>query len=295
MVDRNGRRYPTGMAGLLLDMRGLFVVKIRYPIRSTFVLLSLVFLAAVVYTVATNQSFQWDIAESYIFHPLILDGVRTTIALTIIVMFLASILGAFVALMRTSGSKSLVLMAATFTWFFRGMPALLQLIFWYNLSLLFKNISLWVPVYGTIYSIPTDQVMTPMVAATVALALNEAGYMAEIIRGGLDAVPKGQKEAALSLGLRPVTTMRLIIFPQAMKVIIPPAGNESISLLKTTSLVSTIAVGDVLYAAQSIYSRTFETMPLLIVVAFWYLAVVSVMTVLQRYLEAYFGRENASR
>jgi len=144
-----------------------------------------------------------------------------------------------------------------------------------------------------VFSVKTNDVITPFIAAVLALSLQESGYMAEIVRNGLKSVNRGQAEAALCLGMKPSLLMRRIVLPQAMRVIIPPTGNETISLLKTTSLVSTIAVGDLLYSAQSIYARTFETIPLLLVVSIWYLAIVSIMSIGQGYLERHFSRDEA--
>ncbi len=240
----------------------------------------------------TNPELQWPIVGKYLFHPMIMKGLWTTIWLTIVVMILATIMGMVAALMMMSSSKLLAIPARVFVWFFRGTPALVQLILWYNLAILVQNFGVWIPGVGTLFSIPTNDIMTPFVAATIALSLHESGYMAEIIRGGLMSVNKGQTEAAACLGMKPSLLTRRIVIPQAMRMIIPPTGNETINLLKTTSLVSIIAVGDLLYSAQSIYARTFETIPLLIVVTFWYLVVVSIMSVGQSYLERYYGKED---
>jgi polar amino acid transport system permease protein len=206
-------------------------------------------------------------------------------------MVFATIIGTVAAIMMLSQSRLLSLPAMLFVWFFRGVPALVQLIIWYNLSLLVQNFTLWIPGLGIIFSVPTNDVMTPLISAVVAFSLHESGYMAEIVRNGLNSVGKGQREASLSLGMRPSLLLRRIILPQAMRVIIPPTGNEAIGLLKGTALVSVVAVSDLLYSAQAIYARTFETIPLLLVVTFWYLVVVSIMSVGQDYLERLFARD----
>ncbi|GLQ12097.1 amino acid ABC transporter permease [Devosia yakushimensis] len=246
---------------------------------------------ALCYAIATNPLLQWGTVWRYMFSPIIVSGLLTTLALTVIVMLLAVFMGTVAALMMLSPSKLLAAPAVAFVWFFRGAPALVQIILWYNLALIFPRLGIWLPMLGEVVSVPTNEVMTPFVAAVVALSLHEAGYMAEIVRGGLKTVSKGQTEAALSLGMHPSSLIFRIILPQAMRMIIPPTGNETINLLKTTSLVSIIAVADLLYSAQAIYARTFETIPLLLVVTAWYLAVVSVMTVGQFYLERFFSRE----
>lgn len=272
----------------------LTVVPLRHPWRNVAVAVVLVLTAMLLYSVATNPEFQWDLVGHYLFNPLILKGVGMTLMLTVVIMFLACIGGTAVALMLTSPSRLLAVPAKLFVWFFRGTPALVQLIFWYNLAVLFKNITLYLPGVGTVFSVNTNEIITPVVAAIIALALQESGYMAEIVRNGLKSVNRGQVEAALCLGMKPSLLMRRVILPQAMRVIIPPTGNEAISLLKTTSLVSTIAVGDLLYSAQSIYARTFETIPLLLVASIWYLVVVSILSIGQGYLERHFSRDEAS-
>ncbi|WP_170425029.1 amino acid ABC transporter permease [Ruegeria arenilitoris] len=275
-----------------LDPEKLKVIPLRHPgrvIAATLVVIGVLFL---VNGAVTNQALQWHIVGKYLFHPLIMKGLWTTIWLTIVVMALATAMGMVAALMMMSTSKLLAIPARVFVWFFRGTPALVQLILWYNLAILVKNIGIGIPGVVMLVSVPTNDVMTPFVAATIALSLHESGYMAEIIRGGLMSVNKGQTEAAACLGMKPSLLTRRIIIPQAMRMIIPPTGNETINLLKTTSLVSIIAVGDLLYSAQAIYARTFETIPLLIVVTFWYLVVVSIMSVGQGYLERYYGKED---
>ena len=276
----------------VIDPKKLTVVPLRHPWRLAAVVLVVFCVALIVRSAFSNPQFQWPVVAKYLFNPLIMNGLTQTIVITVLVMVLAVIGGTMAALMMLSPSKLLSIPAMVFVWLFRGTPALVQLVLWYNLSLVIKNFTLWVPGYGTVFSVATNDVMTPFIAATAALSLHESGYMAEIVRGGLKSVSHGQTEAAACLGMSPGQTIRRIVLPQAMRMIIPPTGNETINLLKTTSLVSIIAVGDLLYSAQSIYARTFETVPLLLVVAFWYLAVVSVMSVGQYYLERYFSRDD---
>lgn len=274
-----------------MSAANLKVVPLRHPWRwatATCVILAIVFFAS---AIIGNPELQWQIVGHYLFHPFILRGLCYTVALTAIIMVLASVVGTAVALMMMSPSRLLSTPASAFVWWFRGTPALVQLILWYNLSLIFPKIGLVLPGFGTIFAVPTNDVMTPLLAAVAALSLHESGYMAEIVRNGLKSVNKGQTEASLCLGISPANTLRRIVLPQAMRVIIPPTGNETINLLKTTSLVSIIAVGDLLYSAQAIYARTFETVPLLIVVTLWYLVVVSLMTIGQSHLERHFARD----
>ncbi|WP_458790455.1 amino acid ABC transporter permease [Yoonia sp. MH D7] len=250
----------------------------------------LVILFVIVRAFAINPAFQWDVVRKYLFHPSILDGLYTTLLLTLVIMVAAVILGTIIAIMRVSRSAILNGFAGAYVWFFRGVPALIQLIFWFNLSVLVSDITLTLPFVGEVFSIRTNDFMTPFFSAVVALALCEAGYMAEIIRAGIKSVPSGQGEAATALGMPYSKILKQITLPQAMRFIVPPTGNESINLLKMTSLVTFIAVDDLFYSAQSIYARTFETIPLLIVVSAWYLAVVSIMSVGQFFIERYFGR-----
>ena len=268
----------------------LTIVPLRHPLRNATVVIVLTLAAALLYLVAVNPEFQWNVVAHYLFNTLILKGIATTLMLMLIVLFLSCIGGTVVALMLLSQSQLLAVPAQLFVWF-RGTPALVQLLFWYNLGLLFKTISLSLPGYGMVFSMNTNDLITPFIAAVIALSLQESGYMAEIVRNGLKSVNRGQTEAALCLGMKPSLLTWRIILPQAMRVIIPPTGNEAISLLKTTSLVSSIAVGELLYAAQSIYSRTFETIPLLLVASFWYLTAVSLLSIGQGYLERHFSRD----
>jgi polar amino acid transport system permease protein len=255
----------------------------------------LVIMFLVIKALATNPAFGWPIARGYLFNPSIMRGLGQTLVLTVTIMALSIVIGTMVAIMRLSPSRILNAFASLYIWFFRGAPALIQLIFWFNLALVVREFSLTLPFIGTVFSVKTNDVMTPFVTAVIALSLHEAGYMAEIIRAGINSVPAGQTEAAGSLGMTHRQILRRITLPQAMRFIVPPTGNETINLLKTTSLVTFIAVSDLLYAAQSIYARTFETIPLLIVVAFWYLFVVTLLSIGQHFIEQYYGRSEQQR
>lgn len=255
-------------------------------------LLALILAGLIIRAFAVNPAFAWDTAFHYLFHPPIMRGLGTTLLLTVLIMIVAIVVGTVIAIMRVSPSPVLRTFAGVYVWFFRGVPALIQLIFWFNLSLLVREISLTIPTVGTLFSVRTNDFMSPFFSAIVALSLCEAGYMAEIIRAGIKSVPSGQAEAASALGMPYRMILKRITLPQAMRFVVPPTGNEAINLLKMTSLVTFIAVDDLFYSAQSIYARTFETIPLLIVVAFWYLAVVSIMSVGQHFLERHFGRSD---
>lgn len=281
---------PAGASAGVADYSRLTVApRRRYGIWiGTALALGLAFL--IVRAFATNPVFAWGTVAGYLFHPSIMRGLGMTLLLTVTIMAGAIVIGTAIALMRVSPSPVLRVFAAVYVWFFRGVPALIQLIFWYNLSLLVRVFSITLPFVGTVFSARTNDFMTPFVSAVVALSLCEAGYMAEIIRAGIKSVPTGQSEAATGLGMSYRQTLGRIVLPQAMRFIVPPTGNEAINLLKMTSLVTFIAVDDLFYTAQSIYARTFETIPLLAVVAFWYLLVVTLMSFGQYFIERHYGR-----
>jgi polar amino acid transport system permease protein len=192
--------------------------------------------------------------------------------------------------MRLSKNPLVTSAAWLYVWVFRGTPVLVQIIFWSFIAALYPKINLGIPFGPDFIHANANQLITPFAAAILALGLNEGAYMSEIVRAGLLSVDQGQSQAAHALGMTPMQTMRRIVLPQAMRVIIPPTGNETISMLKLTSLVSVIAYTELLYSAQLIYSRTYQTIPLLIVVSLWYLAVTSVLSVGQYHLERRFGR-----
>lgn len=233
----------------------------------------------------TNDAFQWNVVGHYLFNPAILTGLGLTAELTVVAMVIGLLLGTALALMRLSNNPLLSTVSWAYTWFFRSVPVLVQLIFWYNFGALYATITAKVPFGPTLFSANTNQLITPLTAAIAGLGLSQAAYTAEVIRAGIVAVPPGQARAATALGMSPSLTFRRIVFPQAMKLIIPPIGNEVISMTKNTSLVSVLALAELLYSAQVIYSRTYQTIPLLIVASLWYLAVVSVLSVGQYLLE----------
>ncbi|WP_414473988.1 amino acid ABC transporter permease [Microvirga sp. M2] len=227
--------------------------------------------------VAHNENFGWPVVAAYFFDPTVISGLYVS-------------LGLVLAIARLSKDRLANSLAALFIWFFRGTPLLVQLIFWYNLSTLFPQLSIAIPFGPTLASWDTNSVITPMTAAIVGLALNEAAYMAEIIRGGLLSVDRGQAETAEAFGMTRGRALWRIIIPQAMRSIVPPTGNQLISMIKATSLVSVIAMADLLNSVQSIYNRTFEIVPMLLVAVIWYLLITSILNVGQGYIEAYYGR-----
>lgn len=265
-------------------------VPVRHPWRWVAMVALLVLIAMFVSMLLTNPLFQWGTVAQYFTSSTILRGVQQTIVLTIVAMLVGIILGTLLAIMRLSPNPILSTVSWFYIWFFRGTPVLVQLIFWFNLAALIPQISIGIPFGPTFASADTNTVITPFIAAVLGLGLNEAAYMAEISRAGIQSVDEGQAEAATALGMSRGLTLRRIVLPQAMRVIIPPTGNETIGMLKTTSLVSIVTLPELLYSAQMIYTRTYETIPLLIVASLWYLILTSILTVGQYYIERHFGR-----
>jgi polar amino acid transport system permease protein len=266
-------------------------VPLARPSRRVAAVLVLLLVAWMVAVVFTNPNFQWKVVGKYLFSKEILDGVKLTIELTLSAMTIGVALGIVAALMRRSDNR-LVAGAATFYIVaFRGTPALVQLIFWYNLAALFPRITLGIPFFGPDWvSINANAIITPMVAANLGLGLCEGAYMAEIVRAGIISVDSGQREAGMALGLTRAQTMRRIILPQALRVIVPPTGNQIIGMLKLSSLASVITVTELLSASELIYTRTYETIPLLIVASIWYVTLTSLLTLVQRLIERRLGR-----
>lgn len=265
-------------------------VPVRHPWRWVAMVVLLILVIMFINMVVTNPLFEWGTVAQYFTASTILHGVQQTIILTIVAMAVGIILGTILAIMRLSPNPILSTVAWIYIWFFRGTPVLVQLIFWFNLAALIPQISIGIPFGPAFVSADTNVVITPFVAAVLGLGLNEAAYMAEISRAGIQSVDEGQAEAATALGMSRTLTLRRIVLPQAMRVIIPPTGNETIGMLKTTSLVSIVTLPELLYSAQMIYSRTYETIPLLIVASGWYLILTSILTVGQYYIERHFGR-----
>jgi polar amino acid transport system permease protein len=275
---------PTGRPD---DIRA---VPVRRPGRWIAAAIVVVIAAALIRSVITSPGFQWGVVGEYLFDHRILEGLVVTIELTVIAMVIGIVLGVVLAVMRLSPNPLLSRVSWLYIFFFRGTPVLVQLLFWYNIAALYPKLSLGIP-FGPAFVHPdANTLITAFRAGVLGLGLNEGAYMAEIVRAGIISVDDGQTDAAQSLGMTRVQTLRRIVLPQAMRVIIPPTGNETISMLKTTSLASVITVTELLYAAQLIYSVNFKPIPLLITVSIWYLVCTSVLYVGQYYLERYYGR-----
>jgi len=260
-------------------------VPLRRPWRWVVTGCVLVLAAMLVRSLATNSRFGWHYVGTYFFAPPVLHGVGLTLELTAASMAIGVVLGVTLAVMRLSPNPILSGASWLFIWFFRGTPVFVQIIFWYNIAALYPQIGLGIPFGPQVVHGSANTLVTSLVAALLALGLNESAYYAEIVRAGILAVDHGQIEAAQSLGM-----MRKVVLPQAMRVIVPPTGNETISMLKTTSLVAYISVYELLYATQQIYAANYETIPLLIMASLWYLVLTTVLTAGQYYVERYYAR-----
>jgi polar amino acid transport system permease protein len=276
------------------DEEQLAIVRRRSPLRLLGMLVMLVLAAMLVHTLLTNEQFEWGVVGQYLTVDAVVAGALLTLELTAIAMVLGVVLGIVLAVMRMSRGRLLASTSWGFVWFFRGTPLLIQLIFWFNLSALYPALSLGIPFGPAFVSGSSNAFITPFVAAVLGLSLNEAAYMAEIVRGGLLGVDRGQTEAAQALGMRRLHLLLRIVLPQAMRIIVPPVANQTLSMLKNTSLVSVLGAADLLHSAQIIYSRTYQTVPLLIVAALWYLAMTSVLSLGQYYVERYYRRGDRS-
>jgi polar amino acid transport system permease protein len=279
---------PQTATGRPVEIRA---VPVRHPGRWVAAAIVLLVLAIVVHSVATNPRFEWATFGDFFFDGRVLRGVVLTIELTAVSMVIGIVLGVVLAVMRLSPNPLVSGFSWVYIWLLRGTPVLVQILFWNFISALYPGVSFGVPFGGpTLVDGSANSIITPIVAAILALGLNEGAYMAEIVRAGIISVDEGQTEASAALGMTRLQTMRRIVLPQAMRVIIPPTGNETISMLKTTSLVSVIAVSELLYSVQLIYSVSFKQIPLLMVAVVWYLIMTTVLSIGQYYLERHYAR-----
>ncbi|MFC9561682.1 amino acid ABC transporter permease [Agromyces sp. NPDC056965] len=251
--------------------------------------LALLFFAWLVSAVVFNDNIRWNRVAEYLFAPKILSGVVVTIGISLLATVIGLVLGVVLAVMRLSKNPVLGWLATLYIWFFRGTPVLVQLIFWYNLAFLFPYLTLQVPFTEIGVRWDTNQVMTGFTAAMLGLGLNLAAYFAETVRAGIQAVDRGQSEAALAGGMTSMQNMRIIVLPQALRIIIPPTGNEFISMLKTTSLIVVVAGNDLMTNASQIYKQNNLIIELLIVASLWYMLLTAIATYLQSRLERRFG------
>lgn len=276
---------PTGPAAI-------DAVPLRHPWRWVGAGVILVLVGLFLYGAATNPAYGWSTYTKYLFNERILFGVWNTLQLTVYAMILGVALGILLSVMRLSPNPVFQAVAWVFLWIFRGTPVYVQLVFWGLLPTIYQNVQLGIPFGPSFFHLNLQSLSIPFLLAVIGLGLNEAAYMAEIIRAGITSVPEGQTEASTALGMSWGMTMRRTVLPQAMRVIIPPTGNELISMLKTTSLVTAVPYSYDLYsiASREIAARTFEPVPMLLVAATWYLIVTSILMVGQYYLEKHFSR-----
>ena len=265
-------------------------VPVRHLGRWAAAVVVLAIAAEIVYTLATAPNLRWSVVGHYLTHRLILQGIVTTLQLTVLAMLIGIVGGVVVAVMRLSPNPVVSSVSWFYVWFFRGTPVLVQIFFWYNLATVLPYIGFGIPFTTIHWQASTNSLIAPFMAATLGLGFNEAAYMAEIVRAGIISVEHGQTEAAQALGMTRLLVMRRIVLPQAMRVIIPPTGNETISMLKTSSLAFVASVPELFTRSQQIASATFEVIELAIVASIWYLAMTSILTVGQYYLERYFAR-----
>ncbi len=237
-----------------------------------------------------RERFEWNVIDHYFLSSEVIKGLGLTVALTVVAMAGGISIGVVLAIMRLSPNPIVTGSAWVYIWFFRGTPVLVQLLFWYSASYLFPSFTIGIPFGPAFVHIDLNTWLTPFVAASIGLALNEGAYMSEIVRAGLISVDEGQTEAAQSIGMTRLMALRLVVIPQAMRVIIPPTGNETISMLKTTSLASVVTVGELTFSVEQIYAANYRVIPLLMVAAFQYLWVTTVLMVGQYYLERHYAR-----
>lgn len=264
------------------------IVQPGRPLQKAAITAATILLLALAWSVATNHRFRWDVVADYLFAHDILHGLMLTLEITFFAMIIGIVGGLILALMRLSPSRFLRMVSGGYIWFFRGTPVLVQLLFWFNIQAVYPHIGIpFCP------QLNLNAILTPSLAAIFGLGFNEAAYMAEITRAGITAIDHGQGEAAKALGMTRAEALHRIILPQAMRVIIPPTANETIGLLKTSSIASVIAVTELLYSAQLIYSVNYLTIPLLITASVWYLAITTILSIGQHYLERRFSKGSA--
>jgi polar amino acid transport system permease protein len=273
-----------------LSAERIKAVPVRHPGRWVAAAVVGVIAVALIRSAVTNPRFEWDIVGHYFLSSDVLHGLLVTLELTVISMAIGILLGVVLAVMRLSPNPLVSGSSWVYIWFFRGTPVLVQLLFWNFISALYPHIAIGIPFGPEFFGIDANKAITPFVAAILGLGLNEGAYMAEIVRAGILSVDEGQTDAAHALGMTRLKTMRRIVLPQAMRVIIPPTGNETISMLKTSSLVSVIAYTELLYTVQLIYAENYKQIPLLLVASLWYLIVTTVLSIGQYYIERRFGR-----
>ncbi len=285
---------PSGAASAVPPDK-IRAIPVRHPGRWVAGAILAFFVFALVVSMVKNGNFEWGVVRQYMTDPRILRGLVKTLELTAASMALGVVLGVVLAVMRLSPNPLVAGASWVYIWFFRGTPVLVQIIFWFYIGSLYPKVAIGIPLGPQFTHVNIQALITPFIAGTLALGLNEGAYMAEIVRAGILSVEEGQTEAAHALGMTRLLTMRRIVLPQAMRVIIPPSGNETISMLKTTSLVAVIALPELTYTAQIIYAVNYQTIQLLIVISIWYLICTTVLSIGQYYVERHYARGASGR
>jgi polar amino acid transport system permease protein len=287
---------PAGGEAAARSQRAEKVVRLKHPWRVVVAVVLLALVAAFVLDAAEREAFDWPSVGKYVFDRRVTMAAGFTLLLTVLAMVIGVVLGIVLAVMRQSPNPVLKSIAWVYLWIFRGTPVYVQLVFWGLLATIYTSIDLGVPFMEPWVSFPTTALLNAFWLTVIGLALNESAYMAEIVRAGLLSVDPGQHEAATALGMSWGKTMRRIVLPQAMRVIIPPTGNEVISMLKTTSLATAVPfTGELYMRTRDISVEIFNPIPLLIVASLWYLAITSVLMVGQYFLEKRFARGVGAR
>ncbi len=265
-------------------------IPVRHPWRWVSAVVVLGLAALAIDILATAPQLDWRVVGQYLFNAQILGGIVVTLELTAIAMVIGVVLGALLAVMRLSKNPVVAAVSWFYIWFFRGTPVLVQIFFWFNIAAILPKVTIGIPFTSLQWVGITNKLVSPFLAAILGLGLNEAAYMAEIVRAGIISVEHGQTEAAQALGMTRLQVMRRVVLPQAMRVIIPPTGNETISMLKTTSLAVIATVGELFFVQQQISNFNYNIIELVIVASLWYLLMTSILTFGQYYLERYFAR-----
>ncbi|MFF3401410.1 amino acid ABC transporter permease [Streptomyces sp. NPDC002659] len=272
------------------DLASLKVVPARHYARWVAAVAVIVLVAQFVHGLVTNPVWEWHVFRDYMLSETIVRAVGVTLQLTAYATVLGFLLGTVLAFMRMSRSPVLQTVAWTYIWIFRSIPMIVQLVFWFNLSALYEELAVGIPFGPVFWSVDSNNLIGTIGAALIGLSLHQAAYAAEIVRGGVISVDHGQLEAAAALGIPRLRQIRRIVLPQAMRAILPTAGNEIIGLLKGTSVVYVMAIGELFYQVQVIYGRNGRVIPLLLVATAWYVVLTSLLSVAQYYVERHFAR-----
>ncbi|MBW3708261.1 amino acid ABC transporter permease [Streptomyces griseus] len=272
------------------DYGELTVVPARHPWRWVAVAVTAVLVAQFINGLVTNPGWEWDVFAQFFSAPVILKAVWLTLQLTFYGTVLGFALGIVLAFMRLSASPFLRTVAYGYIWAFRSIPLIVQLLFWFNLAYLYKELQFGIPFGPGFFTFDTMNLVGAVSAAVLGLALHQAAYAAEIVRGGVLAVGGGQLEAASALGIPRLRQLRRIVLPQAMRSILPNAANEIISLFKGTSIVSVMAIGELFYQVQVVYGRSGRVVPLLMVATAWYILLTTALSIVQYYVERHYAK-----